>query len=115
MAEDPKNKILHVLEKAYTSPGDLSIGEIAKKDPMKLTKEEVAKIKKAAFTYLYSPKNPENINFESSAGGLLKIKEIAPELYKHAIEMDIALALGKYTPGEGPFKKKYADPYFPSR
>jgi len=30
MSEDRKNKILRVLEKACTTPGDLSIGEIAR-------------------------------------------------------------------------------------
>ena len=30
MPEDLKNKILQVLDKVYTTPGDLSIGEIAK-------------------------------------------------------------------------------------
>jgi DNA-binding transcriptional ArsR family regulator len=30
MSKDQKNKVLQVLEKAYTIPGDLSIGEIAR-------------------------------------------------------------------------------------
>jgi hypothetical protein len=87
--------------------------EIAKKDPMELTVEDIIKIEKAN-PYLHTESQGSNpIDFKSEAEGLLMIKKEAPELYLHDVKMDIALALGKYTPGKGAFKKKYAKPYFP--
>lgn len=91
-----------------------ALQEIAKKDPMKITKEDIVKILKAYHTK--NPGNPYSINIASVANGILLSKEEDPEGFIEDIKIFTALALGKYTPGKGIFKKKYAtNPYFPTR
>jgi len=95
--------------------GSKELQEIAKKDSMKITKEDIVKILKA-----YHAKNPGNpgysIDIESVANGIFLSKEEDPEGFIEDIKIFAALALGKYTPGKGIFKKKYAtNPYFPTR
>jgi hypothetical protein len=89
--------------------------EIAKKDPMEMTKEDIVKV-------LYHQaknfgENPIELNeIESTASGFLMFKEEDPQGFIEDVKIFTALAMGKYTPGKGVFKKKYAtNPYFPSR
>jgi len=87
------------------------IKKIVEKDPKDMTKEDIAKLVKAA----QDASNPSyEIKPFEVAEGLLYAKESNPEYFVDVIKIKSALAFGEYTPGEGIFKKKYADP-FPKR
>lgn len=89
------------------------IEEIAKKDPMELTKEEIIKLVKAV-QEKYTNNPSYEVDPSEVAEGLLYAKENNPEYFVDVIKIKSALVLGEYTPGKGIFKKKYADP-FPKR
>lgn len=90
--------------------------KIVEKEPMDMTKEDIAKLVKAVQKkYPINPSNPSHeANPFEVAEGLLCVKKNDPEIFVEIIKIESALALGEYTPGEGIFKKKYADP-FPKR
>ena len=101
------------------------IEELAKKDPMKLTRQEVAFILEVRHERLFGKEGVEKVkkqygpdDFYKEADGILLTKEWDPELYELSIRREIEIARGNYTPGKGVFARKYAVPpyvYFPSR
>lgn len=91
--------------------------EIAKKDPKKITKKDIVKILKAYHKRAHHTENPGySVDIDSVASGIFLGKEEDPEGFIEDIKIFTALASGKYTPGKGALKKKYAtNPYFPTR
>jgi hypothetical protein len=96
--------------------------EILAKSPEEMTKEDLTEIQKAIYAKYDSPGNPHSnpgeydLDPEEVAASILALKDDLPEDYQETVEINKALAAGKYTPGKGVFAKKYAtDPYFPSR
>jgi len=88
--------------------------KIIAKDPMKLTEDEIFKIKKAAYSKLGLNVSDEEL--KSFAKGNLAIKKELPEVFKGAIITDIAIATGNYDRRKKFFKpNKVVNPYFPSR